>query len=80
MQEPDKTITCVLILYVVLWMAIAIHQNTNSAVKIAYHLTMVFSLDKNGWFCRLCAGRVCRAWHVTYGVIVPVPGIRGAEG
>lgn len=24
--------------------------------------------------------RVCRAWHVTNGVEVPVPGIRGAEG
>jgi hypothetical protein len=23
---------------------------------------------------------VCRAWHRTYGVKVPVPGFRGAEG
>ena len=26
------------------------------------------------------AERVCRAWHVAYGVRVPVPGFRGAEG
>ena len=24
--------------------------------------------------------RVCRAWHIAYGVRVPVPGISGAEG
>jgi len=26
------------------------------------------------------AERVCRAWHRAYGVEVPVPGVRGAEG
>lgn len=31
MQEPDKTVTYVLILNVVFWTAIAIHQNKNSA-------------------------------------------------
>ncbi len=25
-------------------------------------------------------GRVCRAWHVTCGVEVPMPGVSGAEG
>ncbi|MGD0624794.1 MAG: hypothetical protein ABSB32_08750 [Thermodesulfobacteriota bacterium] len=25
-------------------------------------------------------GRVCRAWHGAYGVKVPMPGFRGAEG
>ena len=26
------------------------------------------------------AERVCRAWHRAYGVEVPMPGVRGAEG
>jgi len=37
MQEPDKTLTCIQILNVVLWMATAIHQNKNSADKNACH-------------------------------------------
>ena len=31
-------------------------------------------------YSRQYAWRVCRAWHRTYGVKVPMPGFRGAEG
>jgi hypothetical protein len=67
----------------ILWANVSLATRILPSVLVKNKVSFVaFIKESNASSLSLSAFsmRVCRAWHRTYGVKVPVPGFRGAEG